>query len=886
MRYVKSFPKPVVFALLGALLLPQQINAETLIVDAPTAYVASDGLCSLVEAIDNANADDAIHPDCPAGTGADDIVLTADVTLDGTAIFDADGPNGLPSLTGQVRIDGSGFAVGRDAGAPSFRLLHVAAGTVAELHRLRLTGGRQDVGFFDGGGVFNAGTLLVSETTIDGNEVASIFPSGGGIYSIGDLTVANSSVSGNTAADDTFSAGGGIFSQLEGSVTMINAEITNNAARAGGGVSTGVPTTIDNSLFSSNVASEAGGGILLRGAIDPVSYRINNSRFDGNLVTATLDTIFLGGGAIANTGDDTVVFGSTFTNNDVADKGLGGAILNTIGQMVVDASEFEGNSAQGTAVGGAIGNVFFSGEFRLSGSIVRNNSSATEAGGLYTSASAFYVTDSLIEGNTAYAGGGFSVGPSNGDSFFIERSTISDNTAEFLGGGLYAIGNQTTSFIENSTISGNTSTDFFGGGVGLNQGGQVHITHTAVIDNESLTFPNSIGGLNLFAGTGTLGSNLIANNPNGDCSATSSSMSLDYNISTGPEVVDPVFGNDRWCSFVPSAPNDLLETDPLVEPLAANGNVGPTHLLQANSPAANYIPFDCPPSLDGVDQRGVARPPGSCDVGPISDEAAVLPTIYFPLASSVIDDEGSFPGTHFVDLVVDNTVGTLTAPGLDLRLNVSITGTAAAGIDYVPGVAIPTIFSFGPSDWPAPGTIGTVQIGLTPIPDDLMEDDETIVLSVRLTGPGLLGAQTEHVVTLIDARRTIYACEGFLPPFTDPLSFGERPPRSIPAKMRVIAPDGSAATPDDLPATPEIFVVGPDGTVYGNLDDDDALAPVGRSNVGNAFAFDAEDLLWHYRVGTGQFPTPGLYTVSARFPSNSDAVFDPTCTQTFERQVE
>ena len=207
MRYVNSFPKHVVFALLGAFLLPQQGHAETLIVDSPTAYVAADGLCSLVEAIDNANADSAVHADCPAGAGADDIVLTADITLDGTAIFDANGPNGLPSLTGETRIDGAGFTITRDAGAPGFRLLHVAPGTVAELHRLRLTGGRQDVGFENGGGVYSAGALLVSESTIDSNEVASIFPSGGGIYNTGDLTIANSSVSGNTASyGDQFTA--------------------------------------------------------------------------------------------------------------------------------------------------------------------------------------------------------------------------------------------------------------------------------------------------------------------------------------------------------------------------------------------------------------------------------------------------------------------------------------------------------------------------------------------------------------------------------------------------------------------------------------------------------------------------------------------------------
>ena len=42
----------------------------------------------------------------------------------------------------------------------------------------------------------------------------------------------------------------------------------------------------------------------------------------------------------------------------------------------------------------------------------------------------------------------------------------------------------------------------------------------------------------------------------------------------------------------------VLRATGAFEPLAANGSVGPTHLLQAGSPAADYIPFDCPPGLE------------------------------------------------------------------------------------------------------------------------------------------------------------------------------------------------------------------------------------------------------------------------------------------------
>lgn len=72
MRYVKSSPIPLVATLVVSFaeFAPALTSAATLTVDSPSAYATPDGLCSLVEAIDNANADAAVHEDCPAGTGA------------------------------------------------------------------------------------------------------------------------------------------------------------------------------------------------------------------------------------------------------------------------------------------------------------------------------------------------------------------------------------------------------------------------------------------------------------------------------------------------------------------------------------------------------------------------------------------------------------------------------------------------------------------------------------------------------------------------------------------------------------------------------------------------------------------------------------------------
>ena len=55
-------------------------QAATIKVTTNVPKINPDGKCSLIEAIINANADAQIYPDCPAGDGADTIVLPAKST--------------------------------------------------------------------------------------------------------------------------------------------------------------------------------------------------------------------------------------------------------------------------------------------------------------------------------------------------------------------------------------------------------------------------------------------------------------------------------------------------------------------------------------------------------------------------------------------------------------------------------------------------------------------------------------------------------------------------------------------------------------------------------------------------------------------------------------
>src|SRR6478672_156326 len=62
-------------------------TAATITVTTNNPNIAADGQCSLIEAIVNANNDAATFPDCPAGSGADTIVLPANANITLSAVF-------------------------------------------------------------------------------------------------------------------------------------------------------------------------------------------------------------------------------------------------------------------------------------------------------------------------------------------------------------------------------------------------------------------------------------------------------------------------------------------------------------------------------------------------------------------------------------------------------------------------------------------------------------------------------------------------------------------------------------------------------------------------------------------------------------------------------
>jgi len=191
-------------------------------------------------------------------------VITLDSPRSGRATFELS--QGTLIIDSDVSIQGPGADRLAIDAAGTGRVFCVAEGVTASISGLNLTGGRAFayVGPWfvplPGGGIYNEGSLTLSEVAVTGNVATS---SGGGIYNVGTLTLQDSTISGNEA----WWNGGGLSGS--GSWSIANTTVSGNAARRhGGGISAagGVwkinnATIADNRADSDNNRTGRGGGL-------------------------------------------------------------------------------------------------------------------------------------------------------------------------------------------------------------------------------------------------------------------------------------------------------------------------------------------------------------------------------------------------------------------------------------------------------------------------------------------------------------------------------------------------------------------------------------------------------------------------------------------------
>ena len=250
--------------------------------------------------------------------------------------------SGYLEIATNVTISGPGAAKLFISGNNASRVFQVdstVSGPGTTLSGVTIEDGFLGVPFGNGGaGIYNAGTLTVSNSTVSGNDGEASGINGGGIYNAGTLTVSNSTVSGNFSDNDN---GGGIYNA--GTLAVSNSTVSDNLALGGGGggiVNDGT-LTVSSSTISGNTDFEYAGGGILNGGI----LTVINSTFSGNASAGSA-----GGGGIYNSGTAVVSFSTFFDNGGTGLPGDGGAIYNdgtlTLKGTVL-ASSFDGNCGGG-----------------------------------------------------------------------------------------------------------------------------------------------------------------------------------------------------------------------------------------------------------------------------------------------------------------------------------------------------------------------------------------------------------------------------------------------------------------------------------------------------------------------------------------------------------
>jgi hypothetical protein len=189
----------------------------------------------------------------------------------------------LSDTSGTTTITGPKAGVTVDGGGAS-RVFQIDALVTASISGLTITGGNP--GLYDiGGGLFNLGTLTLTNCTVSGNSASY----GGGISNRNTLIVASSTINNNQAT----SAGGGI-STTGGSATITDSVINSNRVDSSG-TALGGSIDCENSVLSltnctvnanqANGANAYGGGIYaLNSTVTLQSCTVNGNKVNGSVL--------------------------------------------------------------------------------------------------------------------------------------------------------------------------------------------------------------------------------------------------------------------------------------------------------------------------------------------------------------------------------------------------------------------------------------------------------------------------------------------------------------------------------------------------------------------------------------------------------------------------
>jgi hypothetical protein len=285
-------------------------------------FCASGDVPCLIAAINNANGMPGEH------------VITLDPGIYSLQI--AIGGNGLPSISGSIRIQASAddppTVIERDpSAAQGFRIFDVSVGGNLSLNGLTLQRGISP-GLFSPGAIFNRGVTSLQDSVVTGN-----FGDAGVITNVGTLNLFRTIVTDNFGGH----LAGGIFNELGGTALIEFSTIAHNAADGSGGIFNQGVLVVRNSsiIFNHANGTGVGAGIGNSGYLEIVNSTIAKN--------SVLSFLFFeeGGGGIANfLGGFTSITNTTIRENE-STAGPGGGISNLSGTVRLQDTIVAGNTS-------------------------------------------------------------------------------------------------------------------------------------------------------------------------------------------------------------------------------------------------------------------------------------------------------------------------------------------------------------------------------------------------------------------------------------------------------------------------------------------------------------------------------------------------------------
>jgi len=310
------------------------------------------------------------------------------------------------------------------------------------------------------------------------------------------------------------------------------------------------------------------------------------------------------------------------TGFDVA----GGGCVASAGYMILDHADVIGCYAGGEGAygGGIYANSLTMIDSNLSGNVARGvqpeAGTAAFGGGAFvysmilssSTISGNRAVHEVNEGRTSYDIGGALVTVVGGP---IIDSTIDSNYSQERGGGIAAFNPVS---VANSTISGNFAANGIGGGFLMRWPSTIELDSVTVTGNHA---QGGGGGVWIGIAGSLLNSSIVAGNTSG---ATTFA-----NVETDALSMIAVSGDHNLVGISNPGivlPDNTINANPRVAPLAFNGGPTRTHALLAGSPA---IDAGTNPSGDEFDQRGsgYARVQGAApDIGAFEVQQQVTET--------------------------------------------------------------------------------------------------------------------------------------------------------------------------------------------------------------------------------------------------------------------